>query len=64
MTVMRTIWRNMNKEQIYDETNRKNALYPGSRVYTGHCTGDIARKSLLEAGSDVQIFHTGSVIEL
>lgn len=40
------------------------ALYPGIRIYTGHCTGNIAQESLLEAGSNVQGFHTGSVIEL
>ncbi len=40
------------------------ALYPGIKIYTGHCTGEIAQESLLEAGSDAQVFHTGSVIEL
>lgn len=40
------------------------SLCPGIRVFTGHCTGDAARDTLLATWPGIGLFHTGSVIEL
>lgn len=40
-----------------------NALYPGIKIYTGHCTGDVAKRELVCRALDVQIFRTGDTIE-
>ena len=37
--------------------------YPDINIYTGHCTGELARKELVNRALDVQIFKTGDVVE-
>ena len=37
--------------------------YPEINFYTGHCTGELARKELVNRALDVQIFKTGDVVE-
>ena len=37
--------------------------YPDINIYTGHCTGELAKKELVNRALDVQIFKTGDVIE-
>ncbi len=37
--------------------------YPDINIYTGHCTGELARKELVNRTLDVQIFKTGDVVE-
>ena len=37
--------------------------YPDINIYTGHCTGELARKKLVNRALDVQIFKTGDVVE-
>ena len=40
-----------------------NTEYPDIKIYTGHCTGDLAKQELVNRALDVQIFKTGDVIE-
>lgn len=40
------------------------ALYPGIRLYTGHCTGEAAKEALAAEIPGAEVFCTGSVIEL
>ena len=37
--------------------------YPDINIYTGHCTGELAKKELVNRALDVQIFKTGDVVE-
>ncbi len=37
--------------------------YPDIKIYTGHCTGELAKQELVNRVLDVQIFKTGDVIE-
>ena len=37
--------------------------YPDIKIYTGHCTGGLAKQELMSHTLDVQIFKTGDVIE-
>ena len=37
--------------------------YPDINIYTGHCTGELAKKELVNRALYVQIFKTGDVIE-
>ena len=36
---------------------------PDIKIYTGHCTGELAKQKLMSHTLDVQIFKTGDVIE-
>ena len=36
---------------------------PDIKIYTGHCTGELAKQELMSHTLDVQIFKTGDVIE-
>lgn len=38
-----------------------NKFFPGTTVYTGHCTGEMATKELSKY-SNIKFFHTGSVL--
>lgn len=37
--------------------------YPDIKIYTGHCTGELAKQELVNCSSDIRIFKTGDVIE-
>ena len=37
--------------------------YPDINIYTGHCTGELAKKELVNRALYVQIFKTGDVVE-
>ena len=37
--------------------------FPGIKIYTGHCTGDLAKQELVNRSLDIRIFKTGDVIE-
>ena len=37
--------------------------YPDIKIYTGHCTGELAKQELVNRSLDIRIFKTGDVIE-
>ena len=37
--------------------------FPGIKIYTGHCTGDLAKQELVDCSLDICIFKTGDTIE-
>ena len=37
--------------------------YPDIQIYTGHCTGELAKQELVNCSLDIRIFKTGDVIE-
>lgn len=37
--------------------------YPGLKIYTGHCTGEMAKQRLKALLPDVHFFHTGMVMD-
>ena len=43
--------------------NEMKTEYPDIKIYTGHCTGGLAKQELMSHTLDVQIFKTGDVIE-
>ena len=43
--------------------NEMKTEYPDIKIYTGHCTGELAKQELMSHTLDVQIFKTGDVIE-
>jgi len=43
--------------------NEMKTEYPDIKIYTGHCTGELAKQKLMSHTLDVQIFKTGDVIE-
>ena len=43
--------------------NEMKTEYPDIKIYTGHCTGELAKQGLMSHTLDVQIFKTGDVIE-
>ena len=40
-----------------------NTEYPDIKIYTGHCTGELAKQALVNRSLDIRIFKTGDVIE-
>lgn len=49
--------------EVESFVNEMNIEYPGIRIYTGHCTGEMAKQELVNRELGVQIFRTGAVIE-
>ena len=43
--------------------NEMKTEYPDIKIYTGHCTGGLAKQKLVNRSLDIHIFKTGDVIE-
>ena len=43
--------------------NEMKTEYPDIKIYTGHCTGELAKQGLVNRSLDIRIFKTGDVIE-
>jgi len=54
-------------EQITSEVeafvNEMKTECPDIKIYTGHCTGELAKQELVNRSLDIRIFKTGDVIE-
>ena len=49
--------------EVEDFVNEIKAECPDIKIYTGHCTGELAKQGLVNRSLDIRIFKTGDVIE-
>lgn len=49
--------------EVESFVNEMRSEYPDIKIYTGHCTGELAKQALVNRSLDIRIFKTGDTIE-